>query len=78
MKDRRWITIAGFLTAITWSVLMLILYIHAHQYGGRMLLDTNYYGEWGVEIVLIAVSIPLLVYAMLDYIRMLDRSGGEG
>lgn len=74
MKDRRWLTMIGFLAALAWLVNILLMYVDSYQYGGVMLVNMNYFGEWGLELVLIAVSIPLIFYAMIDYIRKIESS----
>jgi len=76
--SRPWLALTGFAAAISWLILVLILYIHAHQYGGVALVDTNHYGEWGLEVLIIVASIVFIVYGMIDYVKLVEKSGRNG
>lgn len=70
--NRRWLTMLGFFTALAYLIVLLTTYVVAHWHGYLVLLDLNHHGEWGVELALLAVSIPLVLYAMWDYWRMIE------
>jgi hypothetical protein len=67
------ITILGFSTAIGTLVTLIYTYLYANQYGGVVTIDTNHYGEWGFELVLFAASLIFIVYAMVDYLKMVGE-----
>ncbi len=75
--NHRWLTMLGFFTALAYVALLLVTYILAQQHGYLVLLDLNHHGEWIVELAILTASIPLILYAMWDYWKMIEKQSWE-
>lgn len=67
---RFYISLLGFGSAIGGLSILLLTFILSAFNDYHIVVATNHFGEWFLEVGVIVISILLVVYAMIDYVRV--------
>lgn len=73
---RRYLVLLAFAVAAGGILTLLVTFILGGMQGYHVLIDMNHFGEYWFELITLIVALPLIVYGVIDYVRMWAEAEG--